>query len=86
MIIGHDFHLGDHCEANSNSGNRVRNRFLSGKKMDLTFYRGRCDVFEHGGGGGGDDVEYGGDDIGGGDLDGGGGDESGDDRYGAQLL
>ena len=52
------------------------------KKMDLTFYSGRCDVFEHGGGGGGDDVEYGGDDIGGGDLDGGGGDESGDDRYG----
>ena len=52
------------------------------KKMDLTFYSGRCDVFEHGGGGSGDDVEYGGDDIGGGDLDGGGGDESGDDRCG----
>ena len=81
MIIGDDFHLWDHCEADSDSGNRVRNCFLSGKKMDLTFYSGRCDVFEHGGGGGGD-VEYGGDDIGGGDLDGGGGGESGDDRCG----
>ena len=55
--------------------------FSLAKKMDFTFYSGRCDVFEHDGGGG-DDVEYGGDDIGGGDLDGGGGDESGDDRCG----